>query len=516
MFFFTLIVLSLSSSVDVESLQIDSPCLTELRAESLKFIGQKGPAGSKSVIYKECYAGIPDKNKVVTSLSTNTRCYFAHNSFYQSFGGINFARCGICLELIGPSKRTVCTSVGSVIMQPTSVAEMQAYARTIFMDEELFTFIAGIPSGMNTGYAIPIATRITNCPYQNLPFAVATKIIDDTLTHTSIASIAVFNTNVVVKKILYNTTEVIQNNVTLKFDVMYNKSNYVNFIKAYDMFGVSIKIPFNFIENKTQPAMTPFSGKHLKSSKCYLRLHDNILNTSTSGDPLMAWITTYKVSLDSLDVKVLTLENNNFTFDSETTLIVSFPFPIVLSNYYSSLLSVFSVSEKVINLKIERFAKYPNADEEKRVSCVNEDLKIANSTTENGTNHYSGYVSMKRAKCLSPINIIKFTLNTGKLNSHLIVHQLEFRPFSETNFTQCTLAAFVCLPEDQCDPTNSEIDADDGEVKTYQEGCVPYCGVCHLGETCNKNARCVKSIIVKPNSTTTLSIILSFCIFFFF
>ncbi|ELP94033.1 hypothetical protein EIN_182800, partial [Entamoeba invadens IP1] len=277
MFLFCLLLVLVSSKRLNTTLSIDSPCLTDLRAESLKYIGKKGPAGRKAFIYKRCYENVPDKDYRLISLSTHSGCYISHQSFYQVVGNISIPRCGSCMEIIGPSlKSATCTVIGSFAMifddNATKVADYNSYVRTFFVDDQLYQYYSGLKNEDTLGDAIPVVSRTVDCPYKAFPSAIITDFVTDPTTQIQYAHFMLYNTNQVIAKIMLNNWNFFINDTTMKYTIPVIKSDTKLYLKIYDLFYGHFNIQFSYIQG-VDFVSNSMTQNHFKIQNCYLRLN---------------------------------------------------------------------------------------------------------------------------------------------------------------------------------------------------------------------------------------------------
>ncbi|ELP86760.1 hypothetical protein EIN_308660 [Entamoeba invadens IP1] len=153
-FIIHLISLVISQSYDV-------PCLLGMRVETIENIGVSGRVGQYSQLAVNCYDDIPDYKKHVYAMSSQLYCYVSKAIFYQQYQNMSIARCGICIELTGPSmKPFTCAIAGMYTVRPDAFAAHPDLAydipRTFFLPKKLVTDIAVVPSEGGASTVVPV------------------------------------------------------------------------------------------------------------------------------------------------------------------------------------------------------------------------------------------------------------------------------------------------------------------------------------------------------------------------
>ncbi|ELP92030.1 hypothetical protein EIN_291290 [Entamoeba invadens IP1] len=610
----TLYILPSTSRI-TKTVTVDSPCLPDLRAESLKYIGLSGPAGTLSYIYSSCYKSVPDNTSRLISMSTHTECYIPHAHFYQIFQGEHISRCGSCIEITGPSLKTAsCTVVGSFKMNfskedNNSNALIHSSERTIFVNDQLFHFYSGYTEEGNIGSALPIVARFVDCPYKTFPTAIITQIVEEkqkntenafsmenkkfctqkchiknkekiftkvfkkipnkeiqkrfqhfnnTFIHherikentskytfnensynedteicvkkcliesaqnnikkstTQYAKIALYNTNQIVSKIIYNNQVFHINEDTMEYTIPLSSlqsnsnSSVIKkhlYLKIYDLFWGHTNIPFKFIEN-TDFVSNSLTTNHFLDTKCYLRPNPGFTPNEKYEDPYMVW------SLRVHDKKDLSksyqVNGSVINFESELYISVNFPFPIKLSKHYKTFFASLSVNIVFLELPtFEFYTHFGDVTQLKRVNCSREFVMNRTASIQDGLIHIENTAAFNIARCNAATNLLMMHYKTGK-NTTMYIKSLTFTDVNDLNYTKCTLNDYMCTLEDECDARNSTIDSEDNNLRTYVDGCVPLCGVCSGGYVCNKAARCVplKYHNTRSYSTTVLVLLI--------
>ncbi|ELP94087.1 hypothetical protein EIN_184340 [Entamoeba invadens IP1] len=488
-----LLLLIFASVLQSKKVSIDGPCLTGLRAESTKFLGKSGIAGLRSQILDDCHRFVPDRENLITAFATQTDCYFARESFFQSVQGINFNRCGICVEVIGPTlKRATCTLVGSVVMNFTNpltmVEDINTYARTVFLNDQLYKFLGGYGTDGETGNTFPIAVHSVNCPFKTVPSAMVTSIVDDGKGGKN-AAISVFNTNQITSGIellgkFYQFDEYLQ------FIVPVTDIPKGTFLKVHNVFGGHVNIPFMFTVNKTLSSSTvPLD--YFKPQECSLIINEGTTLREENDDPLMVW-TLRMHDVNNISNSHIITDLKNIEIDTEVRISMTFPYPIIISKHFKSFRVVFDSTVLIEpNQEISLYTFVNGVTNLKEFKCSKDFVFDRNvSQTANGL-HVESAFSLNMARCYSQVNMMMMHYKL-KGKGVLSVSSISFKQLYTRNFTNCSTTAFACGERDQCDPTNSEVEDVSGIEVRYQSGCVPYCGVCKSDEVCSKAARCVK------------------------
>ncbi|ELP94086.1 hypothetical protein EIN_184330 [Entamoeba invadens IP1] len=480
-------------SLSSDQVSVDSPCMTGLRGESTKFLGVSGLAGKNSYIQDDCHKFIPNSESLVTAFATHTDCYFAREFFYQKLLGKDYPRCGICVEVIGPTlKRATCTLVGSVVMNFTNpltmVEDINAHSRTIFLNDQLYKFLGGYSTSDNVGHTFPAVARIVNCPFKTLPSAVVTSITETDGEKS--AKISLFNTNQATSKIELLDT-IYQYDSDLQFTIPVTKLPKNSFLKVFNLLGGHVNIPFEFVTNKTFSSSTvPLD--YFKPQECSLIINEGITPKEQDDDPLMVW--TLRVhDNDNISNSHIVEDLKNITIDKEIYVSLSFPFPVRISKHFKSFRTVFTTSVPIgPNVEMTLYAFGSDISTIKELKCSHDFVYNRSfEILENGGIYIDSSASFNLARCNSQINALMMHYRSP-MKGTISVYSLSFKQEYPLNFTKCPTTTFQCEDNIQCDPTNSEVEDVSGIEVLYQSGCVPYCGVCKSDEVCSKAARCVK------------------------
>ncbi|GAB1228256.1 hypothetical protein ENUP19_0388G0009 [Entamoeba nuttalli] len=484
---------------------IDSPCFTDFRTEINKNIGKSGIVGKKTYIEKECFSRVPDIQKNVMAYTSQSSCYLPRHLFTRSFKNQTYTRCGLCLEITGPSLlTTTCTVVGSTYMNATTPFEKDSYSRTIFVDEHLFEYLSGFEPNISENMAIPIVARLTSCILKTFPAVVISNIIKNSPTkHT--AEVCVFNGNAILQKIQIMGNAYKQDLTSLLFNIPFNPQtdlNKTHEMKIFDYLGQSVLLNFKFELQTIQSTQTHF-GDLIKSTKCYLRPEEMIISDHfTSSDPYFQWTVRVHNPKNFSDFFELNKTNPTFSFFNETLVSITFPFPLKISHHYTVLFQQYTMDHpftKTPTLKVMYFID--DITNAKEVHCINDFERETTIKHINEKVQYSTKTGIKIAKCNGYVNVAAGYFITD-VQTEMTIDSMYFTPFSTLNYTKCPTSSYYCQPTDECDPTNSTIDSVDGKVITYPEGCHPYCGTCLRGFKCNKAARCVKPLSKNTRSSS--------------
>ncbi|ELP94032.1 hypothetical protein EIN_182690, partial [Entamoeba invadens IP1] len=130
-----------------------------------------------------------------------------------------------------------------------------------------------------------------------------------------------------------------------------------------------------------------------------------------------------------------------------------------------------------------------------------------------GMLHIENTAAFNIARCNAQTNMLMIHYKTGRPTT-MLINNISFADVNDLNFTKCPTSAYACTKDDECDPSNSTIDSEDGKVREFIPGCVPICGVCKSGFVCNKAARCVAIVYHNTRSFSVgpFVLILSLCI----
>ena len=71
-----------NSNIKDDEIVVQSPCLTDMRAENYGYFGEQGLAGQYVEIAHECYGEL-QHNYTVMSISSEAFCYIPEQHFYQ-------------------------------------------------------------------------------------------------------------------------------------------------------------------------------------------------------------------------------------------------------------------------------------------------------------------------------------------------------------------------------------------------------------------------------------------------
>ncbi|EDR26359.1 hypothetical protein EDI_018180 [Entamoeba dispar SAW760] len=475
-------------------LQIDSPCIIDTRVENIKFIGKKGIVGSKSQIAKLCYDDVPEKNRNVLAYSTHTSCYFPLPSFSQIFQGREFPRCGICIRLSGPSlKSSICTIVGATVMNVTTEEEKLSYLRTMFVDEEMFQHLSGFYNNYGEGSSLPVVAQVVNCPYKTVPSAVVKSIKEEGDNYNT--EVILFNTNLIIDKIELKGSYYYLNATSCLFNLIVPKSFTSGILKLYDFVGDALALPFKLELSTIQTASSSLPGS-LKDTPCYLRLETQILNTTEIVDPYFSWKLYVHSQSNYNEVIQVDLKNPTIHFDNEIYISLVYPYPVKISKHYSYLYSDYFINKPLVKEpEFKTFAFIDSIENSIETNCLNSFALNKQVLFENNYYRIKSQLSMKVARCYAQINNIVVHYITNQDNSVITFNKMFLYPINDLNFTECPIGTFQCSFEDECNPTNSTIEPTNGElIKNYSDGCVPFCGTCKFGFSCNKAAKCVRTI----------------------
>ncbi|ELP85758.1 hypothetical protein EIN_281190 [Entamoeba invadens IP1] len=569
----------LINNVFSSTLFVKSPCIPNLRVESLNYLGISGDAGTHAKITRDCNKEIPNKEKEVLALSSHTNCYVSEDNFYRYVKGIKYPQCGACVELVGPSlKKAVCTIVGAFSIDPTNNNEISDFSnlfpngtenfqnaklpnlvkkidiqkysnkmensktwdfqntpqekisknrgknsdsnlenqdtkettkRTFFVNNDLFRFLAGYEDNKaDIGVSIPIVAQFVNCPSKTPPCAVMTKETKQS-NGTSLAHVSIFNTNQLTLKVEYNNNFYYFDE-NMQFNILFERTeNQKDFLRVHDIFGGRVVIPFSFEINQTYQSTTISQQYYIIEDNCSLVLSNQLFVTKENDDPAMIWGVRHH---DNDDLKKSVILNNtrDVLFNKTVYLSTAFPFPIKISKHYAILNLKLETTVPLIEIPLLQIFSYVgNTSTMEEVKCSKDFIYRRNVTYKNGVYYIDARSSMTMARCYSQMNLMLIKYVSNQVGKVSITH-FSFDQAYPLNFTMCSVEDLRCTKDDECDPTNSTIDSEDGKIRVFKKGCIPFCGICSKNEVCNKNAKCVtKKTMNTRNCESTLFMLLT-------
>lgn len=497
-------------------------CITHqqsnVKAERTAFIGKAGIAGQHAQIIKECFKSFPNATSNVYAEITDNGCYFSPFAFNQIFKKMVLPRCGLCMKLSGPSlKKGYCTIIGGFNSTDTNIYN---YATTLFVSDSLFFDLAGYN---NASYpsTIPVTAKVVDCPYKTYPSVAVTSIDEER--HQ--ADLTVANANTLITKISINEEpyylDCSRHDCIFHVNFSEEMRHSDQMLKIYNPVGSVLAIDFNFTLNQIFTGHALFNDMW-KKNECYLRPDPNVMGTFPIPDSVFFWVLrqhnpedvlrddpdftqgTWLTQVDMSNQIITTpLE---FELKEHLILTATFPYPIKISQHYKAIRAVYysNTTDGDADIAVYSFLgdTFGNlANPVIRTTCV-KNLRYSVNETAIRPDQYKieMEVNLRIAKCLSQVNLFRFHVNVT--NPMMVRFEtIEFIPLNEINFTVCDTNNYDCTLEDECDPTNSQLDSPDGVVKNYTKGCKPFCGMCRSGYLCNKAARCVK----RPNYNTRSS-----------
>ncbi|KAL7717381.1 Uncharacterized protein QTN25_005197 [Entamoeba marina] len=477
---------------------IDNPCLTNFRMENVEFMGQAGESGSTSSIDRDCNNGVEDQSKNVYSVSTQTRCWINTASIIQIVGGNYISRCGVCFTLHGPSMETYyCSVVGGFSSNSTDATTIGHSRKTLFVDDQLYRLISGYTG--DKPLTFPVNLNLVQCPYSVYPAAIVTDISpseDDP--DTNIAYVNLINTNLIISKIVLHGETYRASVVTCLYEIPVTKNGYM---KIYNLLGDSSIIQFDFNSTELQVANSPLPSTLKPNNDCDFRVSLDIIGNETESitDDFFKWVIRYSNSTSFIGADILSNVDSSFSIPPYSSGVISFSYPIphIASKLFGYYYLEFEVSSSLSLPSVTLMTWYGDDFEDATLfKCSNGFvLNFVDTNLPNGNIRRTAKISIRLTACygLSNVWMLGYTNNHPEPQDW-IVHSMYMTDATERTYYECDLSTYYCTPTDECDPTDSTIEPDDGdEVRSFAEGCVPYCGTCKTGYVCNQAAKCVKT-----------------------
>ncbi|KAL7711914.1 Uncharacterized protein QTN25_010415 [Entamoeba marina] len=477
---------------------IDNPCLTNFRMENVEYIGEAGEYGSVSNITRDCYNGVENQTENVYSTSSKSRCWLNAYSLTQIVSGVSINRCGVCLLLHGPSMEDhYCTVVGGFNSDVSTYNDILHSRKLIFVDGPLYELVSGYTGDKPLSF--PVNMNLVDCPYSVYPAAVVTDISpseDDP--DTNIAYVNLINTNLVISKIVLHGETYRASVVTCLYEIPVTENGYM---KIYNLLGDSAIIPFKFNSTDIQLANSPLPSTLKPNNDCDFRISLNIIGNETESitDDFFKWVIRYSNSTNFTGADILSNVDSSFSIPPNSSGVISFTYPIphIASKLFGYYYLEFEVSSSLSLPSVTLMTWYGDDFEDATIfKCSNNFvLNYVDTDLPNGNIRRTAKISIRLTACYGLSNV--WMLGYNNVHSEpqeWIVHSMYMTDATERTYYECDNTKYYCSATNECDPTNSTIEPDDGdEVVEYDDGCVPFCGTCKTGYVCNQAAKCVKT-----------------------
>ncbi|KAL7711890.1 Uncharacterized protein QTN25_010479 [Entamoeba marina] len=498
MFVFLLIICVVIPTKSIE--QVDNPCLTDYRMESIENIGVFGEYGKYSSITKDCNSGVEDQEQIY-SVSSKSRCWINSGNFTQIVSGHKINRCGVCLALHGPSMETYyCAIVGAFTTNVTETIDKERTSKLLFVDDQLYRLISGYSGSKHLTF--PVNFNLVYCPYSVYPAAIITNITRPNKYTQPYVAVNIINTNLIISKIIFN-------NVTYRADLdtclYYIPVSANGFLKIFNLVGCSSIINFRFNTYQMQVAHSPLPSALVENNDCDFRVDLNIAGDVTTDDELFKWIIRYSNDTNLTNGIVLPNEDAEFDISPLSVGIISFsyPTPLIASKLFGYFYFEVEVSHElslpqpiVMTLYGDNFSDATMFSFSKSIVLNYVDTNLINGYIQRKANisvriagSYGYCLLFRSSYCYLIYNIyvaanvwmLRYH-NTKNSTQHWVVRRMLMTDATERTYYQCNSTKYQCTEEDECNPTDSIYPPNDGEeIKYYDVGCVPYCGICRTG-----------------------------------
>ncbi|KAL7721763.1 Uncharacterized protein QTN25_001408 [Entamoeba marina] len=429
--------------------------MTNYRVADYNSITDSKIFGEGSKINYQCYSQIPKYKNLIAAYSTKTECYIHEDSLDIHMYETTIPRCGQCLQLFSSSGNSmICMIAGSYSVNKT-INENSGYERTLLISTKSMHYLNNQLEDIKIQLITQVTLRFIDCSFYTIPQLYVTGEDNNSL------FLIPFNMNVMINFIRVD-----------KVNYHFNSDHSIHIPKTvsttpheYQLIGINLDVvklyvPF-FSVNKTYEAMTPFGKNTFSNTDCLYIPNSILYNYSYVYPDSYFTYSTKRIYEDNI-IQPHDLINGKLKYvSSYNTFGVGFKYPnsFKIESLYKSVYLI--------------------------VESTDPDFEIINILCHNL--HY------KRNAILTHIaDFIFFTVHMKKSNLLEVIHVELLQNDYLNNVIECDINSFYCNNV-ECNPSGSTIESNNSH--SWKDGCVPPCGSCLTGFSCDKSGKCV----VTPN-----------------